>query len=154
MMPLAKQREPWPRLPRHAETPFVLSDNPADHGLSAVEVACIEQAYEIRRREIGVALARPQPFRAVSWPSGFDWPTTVREQVKAMIAVPVLLLVGVVVMLMAPFEYASHRREVAREKTLLRNELAELRRPVLLRPLPDKTLLGLWRLEFISRRNF
>ena len=46
--------------------PFILSDDPADHGLSAAEVACIEQAYEIRRREVRAALMQPSPFE-IDW---------------------------------------------------------------------------------------
>jgi len=54
--------------------PFILSDDPADHGLSEGEVACIEKAYEIRRREARVALEQPSRLERDWGLSGMGWP--------------------------------------------------------------------------------
>ena len=62
-MDLTSPREDWPRTSWNRPGPFILSDDPADHGLSDAEVACIEKAYEIRRREVRAALEKPSRFQ-------------------------------------------------------------------------------------------
>ena len=52
------------------------------------------------------------------------------------------------------FQYVAYRRERAREKTQLREELKQLERPPLLRPLPEKTLWELWRVYGFEDRRF
>ena len=97
--------------------PFILSDDPADHGLSETEVACIEQAYEIRRREVRAALTQHDPFR-LDWElSGFGRPKTLKEWVTSVLVVPlVVVLFAVLRVVTAPFEYVSYRRERARRR--------------------------------------
>ena len=58
-MDLTTPRDDWPQTPWDRPRPFILSDDPADHGLSEAEVACIEKAYELRRREVRAALEQP-----------------------------------------------------------------------------------------------
>ena len=57
-MDFTPPREEWPRRLWDQPVQRLFSDDPADHGLSEAEVACIEKAYEIRRREVGSALSQ------------------------------------------------------------------------------------------------
>ena len=75
-MDLTSPRDDWPRTSWNRPGPFILSDDPADHGLSEAEVACIEKAYEIRRREVRAALTQPSPFERDWGLSGMEWPKT------------------------------------------------------------------------------
>lgn len=146
---------PWPHTRRGQPTPFVLSDDPADHGLGEAEVACIEKAYELRRRELQAAIERPEPFSNRRWLSEFSWPQTLRGWCLAVLLAPVvvsLLVVGYVAIV--PLLYPGHRRDVARHRARLREELREVAgRPFLTRPM-RKTLLQLWRIYGFDDRRF
>jgi hypothetical protein len=145
-MELFEHREPWPRsLP--VGTPCVLSDDPADHGLSEAEVDCIEKAYDIRRRVIRAKIAdadTPAVHR-----SGFvvlPQPTNAREWVMwplLMLVVNLLLLSYKVII--APFDRLAERRDRKRRKARLLEELVDLERRPFLQGLPQKTLQELWR---------
>ena len=154
-MDLTPSRDDWPRISWDRPGPFLLSDDPADHGLSAAEVACIEKAYEIRRREVRAALMQPSPFE-IDWGlSGMEWPKTLKEWAKWVLVVPfVMVLLAIVQTVAAPFQYVAHRRERAREKAQLREELKQLERRPLLRPIEEKTLWELWRVYGFEDRRF
>jgi len=154
-MDLTSPRDDWPRTSWNRSGPFILSDDPADHGLSEAEVACIEKAYEIRRREVGSALSQPSPFE-IDWGlSGGDWPKTLKEWAKWVLVVPlVVVLLAILQTVAAPFQYVAHRRKRAREKAGLQEELAALERQALLRPIEDKTLWELWRVYGFEDRRF
>ena len=78
-----------------------------------------------------------------------------KEWVTWVLVVPIVVaLLAIVRVATAPFEYVSYRRERAREKTQLREELRQLERRPLLRPLPEKTLWELWRVYGFEDRRF
>jgi len=77
-MNIPAPRDQWPRTLGDRTGPFVLSDDPADHGLSEAEVACIATAYEIRRREVRAALTQPSRFELDWGLSGPEWPKSLR----------------------------------------------------------------------------
>lgn len=148
-------RDDWPRRPCDRPESFPLSDNPADHGLNAAEVACIEKAYEIRRREARAELERPSPFEFDWGLSGLEWPTSLRSWVSWILVVPVAFaFMGIVQGVAAPFQYVSHRRDVARKAARLGEELANLEGPPLLQPLAGKTLSDLWNVYGFERDRF
>ncbi len=153
MMDFPSNRSEWPRVTRKAP-PCVLSDDPADHGLSLAEVACIERASEVRLRELRKMLEQPAPFKCGSLSSEWSWPTTVREQAKVVLAIPLLLLLAIAVVIMTPLEYVTHRRDVARRKARLREELAGLDRPPFLQPVGGKTVRDLWRAYGLESERF
>lgn len=154
-MDIRSHRDDWPRTLWNRPGPLVLSDDPTDHGLSAAEVACIEKAYEIRRRELRAAL-EPSPRREVR-SRGFDIPrpANVREWLLWIFVLPwfyvALLLMKVV---LGPLEYLSDRREAARRQASLRQELSELERPPLLQSIPAKSLWALWQAYGFERDRF
>ena len=85
-------RDDWPRTSWNRPGPFILSDDPSDHGLNEAEVACIEKAYEIRRREVRAALSQPSRFERDWGLSGMGWPETGWERVKWVLVVPFVAL--------------------------------------------------------------
>jgi hypothetical protein len=154
-MDFTSLRDDWPRTRHGSPGPVVLSDDPADHGLSGAEVACIEKAYEIRRHEVRAELEKPLRFE-LDWAlSGFGWPKTGRERAKWILVIPlVVVLLGILQVVAVPFQYVAHRREVARRKAQLRQELAELEWPPSLRPIEHKTLRDLWSVYGFERGRF
>jgi hypothetical protein len=154
-MEMPALRDEWPRTSWDRPGPFILSDDPADHGLSAAEVACIEQAYEIRRREIRAALTRPSRL-AIDWGlSGMGWPTSLKDRVHWTLIMPFVAALFVILQVIGtPFEYVSHLRRRSRERAALREELAALERRPVLRPIEDKTLWALWRIYGFEDRRF
>ena len=154
-MDLTSPRDDWPRTSWDRPGPFILSDDPADHGLSEAEVACIEKAYELRRREVRAALTQHDPFRLDWGLSGFGRPKSLKEWVTSVLVVPfVVMLLAILRLVTAPFEYVSYRRERARRKAQLSEELKQLERRPLLQPLPEKTLHELWSMYGFEHRRF
>lgn len=155
MSVITGRRETWPHPPRDGPSPFVLSDDPADHGLSEAEVACIEKAYELRRRELQVAIERPEPFARWRWLSDFSWPRTLRGWSLVVLLAPLVVpLIVVAYAAIVPSGYLTHRREVARHRARLRDELRDIAgRPSLTR-LTRKTLFHLWRIYGFNNMRF
>lgn len=144
-MDITSPRDDWPRTPWDRPTQRLFSDDPADHGLSEAEVACIEKAYEIRRHEVRAALDKPAPFRLDWGLSGLEWPKTGCERAKWVLVVPfIAVFLAILQGVAAPFQYVAHPREIPRRSARLREELAELGRRPFLQPLPEKTLRELW----------
>ena len=81
-MDLTPLRDDWPRSSWHRPGPLLLCEDPADHGLGDAEVACIEIAYELRRREVRAALTQHDRFRLDWGLSGLGWPRAGRERIK------------------------------------------------------------------------
>ena len=154
-MDLSARRNDWPRCTWEQPGPCILSDDPADHGLSEAEVACIERAYELRRREVRAALKQSPSREGSEWSFGIPPPKNVREWRLWVFVLP-LLFAALVLMkvVLGPLEHLADRREVVRRKGLLREELAELERPPLLRPLPERTLHGMWSVYGFERDQF
>lgn len=146
---------PWPHPQRERPSPFVLSDDPADHGLGEAEVACIEKAYELRRRELQAAIERPEPFTDGRWLSELRWPRTLRGWCLALLLAPMVIpLVVVACATIVPLQYLGHRRDVARHRARLREELGKVAgRPFLTR-LMRKSLFQLWRIYGFNDRRF
>ena len=83
------------------------------------------------------------------------WPETGWERVKWVLVVPfVVLLLAILQTVAVPFQYVSHRRTIAPDKSVLREELAELERRPLLRPIDEKTLWDLWRVYGFEDHRF
>ena len=141
---LRPRNRDWPRLARNKAVPFVLSDDPADHGLTEAELACIEKAYEIRRREVRAMLEEPMPFRRKWHPFPLKRLNTAKEWLQAAVAVPVIALIVILRLPALPLQYLSHMRSVTHRRQCLRQELTQLERPPCLQALPGKTLLDLW----------
>ncbi len=149
------RREPWPHPSRNPPSPYVLSDDPADHGLGEAEVACIEKAYVLRRRELQAAIERPEPFINGRWLSGLGWPRTRRGWCLALLLVPIVAPLFVVAYAaIVPFQYLGHRREVACHRARLREEMEKVTgRPFLTRP-TRKTLFDLWQIYGFDDNRF
>ena len=149
------RREDWPRVTWDAPGPFVLSEDPADHGLSDAEVACIEKAYELRRREVRAALEAPVPYRLGSSLSGIERPQGLKQWAVTVFVLPLVCLVlAIASVVMVPFDYVSHRRKVRHRRAELREELVALERQPLLRPIVQKTLARMWRIYGFERDRF
>lgn len=152
---LSASKERWPRWPWDQPGPFLLSDDPADHGLSGAELDCIRTAYALRAREVRALLEAPQPYH-VGWSEfGVGRPKGLRQWLLTVFALPVIyLVVAIVGLSFVPYEYVSHRRRVRREKDALREELATLDRPPFLRPFEEKTLWRLWQVYGVEPERF
>jgi len=66
----------------------------------------------------------------------------------------VVVLLAILRLVTAPFEYVSYRRERARRKAQLSEELKQLERRPFLQPLPEKTLHELWSVYGFEDRRF
>lgn len=152
---LALKREPWPRTLAGRKRPLALSDDPADHGLSAAEVACIGDACELRRRALRAAIEeRWQRPQGGEWLIGGPRPTCLRESVAWILLVPILNLFSIAGKLLEPLGWVSHWRAYRRDRAELREELATLEGPPCLQPVAVKTLGGLWRLYGLATERF
>ena len=141
-----KPGEQWPRASARTETPLVLSDDPADHGLSEAEVACIAKAYELRQREIRSAIEKPwKPSQRGEWLTWGPRPANAREWLLWIVLMPLTNVFLLLCKLFEPLEWASEWRATVRYRAELREELAQLEGPPFLQPVPEKTLAGMWR---------
>lgn len=116
--------------------------------LSAREIVCVRLAREKRIELLEARLREPSPIRfenPLTEPARIQWRDTTRGRVRQILMSPVIAILTIVLVLLAPFTYLADHRARWIERRQMRAEIARLLSDD--GPLPEteyKTVEALW----------
>lgn len=116
--------------------------------LSAREAACVRLAHGRRIELLEARLREPSPIRfenPLTEPARIQWRDTTRGRVLQILMLPVVAILTVVLVLLAPLSYVADYRSRWKERRQMRAEISRLRSGG--EPVPEieyKTVETLW----------
>lgn len=122
--------------------------NDAQGRLSGREAACVRLAHEKRVELLEAKLREASPIRfenPLTEPARIQWRHSTRGRIFQVLMSPVVAILTIVLVLLAPFTYLSDHRTRWIERRQMRAEIARLRNDA--EPLPEienKTVETLW----------